>query len=127
MQRATAILLYSAVAPLLVIYFFVAYVLGTVAALLIWPRTWLAGQMFWSCPFVPMVFKKQGARGKLLRIGFEVSYTLNVVKRLVTLPLRRALPSFHITGFPVSLTQPVCRYGETSRNSVLEGYTRGGI
>lgn len=122
MQRTTAFLLYVAVAPLLVIYFFVAYALGTVAAFLIWPRVWLAGQMYWSCPFVPMVFKKQGARGKPLRIGFEVSYTLNVVKRFVTLPLRRALPAFYITGFPVSLSQLVCRYGETSRPSVLEDY-----
>ena len=102
MRRAAALTLYFAVAPFLLIYYVVAFALGSIAAGLILPRLWLASHMYWSCPFVPVVFKNQGARGKLLRIGIEVSYTLNVVKRFVTLPLRRSLPAFYIAGFPVS-------------------------
>ena len=70
--------------------------------MMILPRLWLARELYWSCPFLPAVFRSQGVRGTLLRLGFEVSYTINVVKRFCTLPLRRTLPSFYIAGFPVS-------------------------
>lgn len=39
--------------------------------------------------------------GTYLRLGFEGSYCINVVTRLVTLPWRRSLPDFYIVGFPV--------------------------
>ncbi len=101
MNRATAWILCILAAPFLFTYFLIAYLLGMICALLIVPRVWLASQMYWSCPFIPVIFARQGSYGKLLKIGFEVSYTVNVIKRLLTLPIRRNLPAFYITGFPV--------------------------
>jgi len=35
-----------------------------------------------------------------MRLGFEATYCMNVVRRFLTLPLRRQLPCFYIIGFP---------------------------
>lgn len=37
-----------------------------------------------------------------MRLGFEASYCINTLTRLLTLPMRRQLPAFYIVGFPVS-------------------------
>ena len=37
-----------------------------------------------------------------MRLGFETIYTINVLRRLLTLPVRPHLPAFYIVGFPVS-------------------------
>ena len=40
-----------------------------------------------------------------MKLGFETTYTINVLRRLLTLPVRPHLPAFYIVGFPVSLTK----------------------
>ena len=107
LHQSTAWAVCLVTAPGFLAYFMLAYILGMIAALMILPRIWLARKMYWSCPFIPVVFARQGVYGKLLRVGFEVSYTVNVIKRLCTLPLRRSLPSFYIVGFPVRLLPAV--------------------
>lgn len=55
----------------------------------------------WAVPFIPQLWKQQGwLLGGLLRLGFEVTYTMNCVRRFLTLPLRRRVPDFYIVGFP---------------------------
>ena len=101
MNRLAAVGLCLVVSPILLVFFLLAYISGIIAALSVLPRLWLVRRMYWSCPFIPLVFANQGASGKVLRLGFEVSYTINVVKRFLTLPIRQTLPSFYIAGFPV--------------------------
>eukprot|EP00798_Chlamydomonas_sp_ICE-L_P001763 gene1763-33177_t len=36
----------------------------------------------------------------MTRLGFEASYSINVITRLLTLPMRPYLPSFYVIGFP---------------------------
>ena len=63
----------------------------------------LASRLYWAVPFVPYIWERiGGARGFFMRVGFEASYTINVVTKLLTLPLRPYLPGFYIIGFPVS-------------------------
>lgn len=60
-------------------------------------------RLYWACPFIPAIFRAQGLlAGTLARLGFEGAYCINVVTRLLTLPLRTSLPDFYIIGFPVS-------------------------
>ena len=54
-----------------------------------------------ACRFVPWIFRQAGpVRGWLQRMGFEVAYAINTIRRLLTIPLRPDLPSFYIVGFP---------------------------
>lgn len=39
-----------------------------------------------------------------MRLGFETTYTINVLRRILTLPVRPHLPTFYIVGFPVSFS-----------------------
>ena len=56
------------------------------------------------CPFIPHIFTAQGwFKGSCLRLGFETTYSINVLRRLLTLPIRPHVPDFYIVGFPVSL------------------------
>lgn len=55
------------------------------------------------CPFIPHIWRAQGSlKGSCLRLAFEATYTVNVLRRLLTLPIRPHLPDFYIVGFPVS-------------------------
>jgi hypothetical protein len=45
-----------------------------------------------------------------MRLGFEGAYCINVVTRLLTLPLRTALPDFYIVGFPKAGTTSLAAY-----------------
>lgn len=61
------------------------------------------------CPFIPHIWQAQGpVKGNCLRLAFETTYSINVLRRLLTLPIRSHLPDFYIVGFPVSsLYKPI--------------------
>ena len=47
------------------------------------------------------IYRQRGTvNGALLRLGFEVNYCINTVRRFLTLPLRPYTPDFYIVGFP---------------------------
>ena len=55
------------------------------------------------CPFIPHIWEAQTwFKGQCIRVGFESTYTINVLRRMLTLPIRPHLPDFYIVGFPVS-------------------------
>ncbi len=55
------------------------------------------------CPFIPHIWEAQTwFKGQCMRVGFESTYTINVLRRMLTLPIRPHLPDFYIVGFPVS-------------------------
>ena len=54
------------------------------------------------CPFILHIWRAQPwLTGQLLRLGFETTYTINVLRRLLTLPIRPHFPGFYIVGFAV--------------------------
>ena len=86
--------------PFIVIWIGVATLLSLLAPLLIFPTIILTRRLYWAAPLVPYIWHGKGIRGFVDQIGFEVSYTVNVCRRMLTLPLRRNVPDFVIVGFP---------------------------
>eukprot|EP00210_Caulerpa_lentillifera_P001312 g1262.t1 len=78
--------------------------------MLIVPSVLLAKRLYWCCPFIPYIWKTNGVLGKYMRIAFEASYCINVLKRLYTLPLRQKLPDFYIVGFPKAGTTTLANH-----------------
>ena len=89
-------------APFLGLWYLLAYLLAIMGTMLIVPSVMLAQRLYWCCPFIPYIWKSHGRLGNYLRVAFEASYCINVLKRIFTLPLRRKLPDFYIVGFPVA-------------------------
>ena len=87
--------------PFIAVWYVMAYVLAVLGTMLILPSVLLAQRLYWCCPFIPYIWKNYGPLGNYLRVSFEASYCINVLKRFFTLPLRRKLPDFYIVGFPV--------------------------
>ena len=88
--------------PFLAAWYLLAYLCAILGTLLIVPSVLLANRLYWCCPFIPHIWKSYGLLGAFLKISFEASYCINVLKRMFTLPLRRKLPDFYIVGFPVT-------------------------
>lgn len=86
--------------PFLLLWLAVAQLVACVAPLTILPTVFLAHRLYWAVPIASRVWKKHGIRGSWLRVGFEVSYCCNVVRRFLTLPLRTSTPEFYILGWP---------------------------
>ena len=89
-----------AVLPFILVWLLAAQFLALLAPFTIIPTWILSRRLYWAVPFAPHVWKGRGARGALLRLGFEVTYSMNVVRRFLTLPLRRATPSLFVLGMP---------------------------
>jgi hypothetical protein len=93
--------------PFLGAWWILAHLLAWLAACLVLPAYALSRRLYFACPFIENIFAARGAvAGTLLRLGFEGAYCINVVTRLLTLPLRTALPSFYVVGFPVRTRSP---------------------
>ncbi|KAA6424300.1 MAG: sulfotransferase [Trebouxia sp. A1-2] len=45
-----------------------------------------------------------------MRVGFESTYTVNVLRRILTLPIRPHLPDFYIVGFPKAGTTSLANH-----------------
>ncbi len=59
-------------------------------------------RLYWACPFIPHIWARLGpVAGTAARLGFEASHCINILTRLLTLPLRPHLPAFYVLGFPV--------------------------
>ena len=87
--------------PLVLAWLAAARVLSLLAPLAVVPLLVARHHLRWACPFVGTMFAARGAwRGRALQLGLEWAYTVNVVRRFLTLPLRRELPSLYIAGFP---------------------------
>ncbi len=92
--------LFPLILPVLFAWLVVARLISLLAPLTVLPSFLLARRFYWAVPFGRHVWKQFGARGYLMKIGFEATYCMNVVRRFLTLPLRRSLPAFYICGFP---------------------------
>ncbi|KXZ54517.1 hypothetical protein GPECTOR_4g582 [Gonium pectorale] len=89
------------VMPLLMLWCVAAFGIAWMLTFTIVPSYVLAQRLYWACPFIPHIWRRLGpVAGTAARLGFEASHCINVLTRLLTLPLRPHLPSFYILGFP---------------------------
>ncbi|PRW56323.1 sulfotransferase [Chlorella sorokiniana] len=98
--------------PFLLLWLLAARLLSLLAPILLFPLSiTLNRRLVWACPFIPSIWAEKGwFQGSLMRLGFEYSYTANVVRRFLTLPLRRRVPDFYIVGFPKCGTTSMAAY-----------------
>lgn len=96
--------------PVFGLWYALAFLCGWLASFAILPSYILAQRLYWAIPFIPHIWKKMGAPGLAVRLGFEGSYCINVITRFLTLPLRRDLPSFYIVGLPKCGTTSLAGY-----------------
>jgi hypothetical protein len=100
--------------PLLLLWLLIARVVSFFAPFLIVPSLMTASKFYWSIPFAKEVFRKEqtgsAAKGFCMRLGFEAVYCMNVLRRYLTLPLRRNLPDVYILGFPKCGTTALSQY-----------------
>ncbi len=64
--------------PLLLCWWWLAFIVAWACTFTVAPCRLLAARMYWACPFVPMIFSAHGTLGRLMRVGFEASYAINV-------------------------------------------------
>ena len=94
-------LIFPFLLPFILLWILTAQILSLLAPLVIIPTYVLSKRLYWAVPIATHVWQGHGQlKGAALRIGFEVTYCINVVKRYLTLPLRRYTPSVYILGFP---------------------------
>ncbi|GLC48240.1 hypothetical protein PLESTB_000074200 [Pleodorina starrii] len=87
--------------PLMMMYCMAAFAVAWMSTFTVVPSYILAQRLYWTCPFIPHIWRRLGPlAGFAARIGFESSHCINILTRLLTLPLRPHLPSFYILGFP---------------------------
>ncbi|DBB06697.1 TPA: hypothetical protein ACH3X1_012200 [Trebouxia sp. C0004] len=99
--KTCALLLWPLVVVLLLVYLVLAYVLSVLLTLLYIPRLFAVQKLYWCCPFIPQIWEAQTwFKRQCMRVGFESTYTINVLRRILTLPIRPHLPDFYIVGFP---------------------------
>ena len=95
-------LIFPLLLPLLLAWMLAARLLSLLAPLTLLPTWLLARRLYWAVPVVPHIWRQGGWCGRALRLGFEYTYCANTVRRLLTLPLRRATPKLFIAGFPLA-------------------------
>jgi len=100
--------------PFILLYLALAYVISIVLTLLYIPRYIVVRRLYWACPFIPAIWKQRPGwlSSFLLRTGFEMAYSINVFRRILTAPIRNEVPSCFILGFPKS--------GTTSLSNLLK-------
>lgn len=97
--------------PLIACWLLLAKLISILSPFLVFPSLLLAKRLYWAVPFAPYALAQQGKwRGRILRVGFEATYCMNVVRRLLTLPLRTRVPDFYICGFPKAGTTTLANY-----------------
>ncbi|KAL3154320.1 hypothetical protein ABBQ32_013804 [Trebouxia sp. C0010 RCD-2024] len=86
---------------LVALFLILTYFAAVLLTVLYVPRAVLVNNLHWCCPFIPHIWRAQPwLKGQCMRLGFETTYTINVLRRLLTLPVRPHLPAFYIVGFP---------------------------
>lgn len=93
--------------PFICIWLLFARIISLVSPLTVIPSLILSKRLYWAVPLGPHVWRE---RGTLARIGFEATYCMNVVRRFLTLPLRRYTPHTYIIGFPKCGTTALATY-----------------
>lgn len=96
--------------PAIVCYWLACLLVAAAVTFTVLPSLYLAKQLYWACPFIPYIWGSNSVRGKygvvgswLMRLSFEGAHCMTVLGRLLTLPIRPALPEFYVLGFPVRL------------------------
>lgn len=100
MGKAFDYLVFPLLIPFILLWLLAARALSMLAPFLIFPALMLKSRLYWCLPFTPCIWKEYGLVGRFMEVGFLGSYTMNVVRRLLTWPIRRATPEFYIVGFP---------------------------
>ncbi|KAL0031835.1 hypothetical protein WJX79_010384 [Trebouxia sp. C0005] len=109
--KTCALLLCPLVVLLLLIYLVLAYLVSVLLTLLYLPRLLAVQKLYWCCPFIPRIWEAQRYfKGQCMRVGFESTYTVNVLRRILTLPIRPHLPDFYIVGFPKAGTTSLANH-----------------
>ncbi|EFJ52044.1 hypothetical protein VOLCADRAFT_87176 [Volvox carteri f. nagariensis] len=107
-------LVMTLIMPLLALYCTAAFVVAWLSTFFVVPSYILAQRLYWACPFIPYIWRRLGpVAGTTARFGFEASHCINILTRLLTLPLRPYLPSFYILGFPKCGTTSLAEYLKT--------------
>ena len=103
--------LFPLLVPIILLWLAAARMLSIVSPFLILPSVILNRRLNAACPFIPYIFRQRGwVVGGLMRLGFEATYCMNVVRRFLTLPLRRQVPAFYLVGFPKAGTTSMAAY-----------------
>lgn len=95
------------VGPVLIVYVTVTYILAAIFAVPLLVSGLAVRRLNWALPFVPALWGQNGplVGRHVMALIFRYCYCWNLVRRLLTLPLRPHLPAFYIVGFPVSFKQ----------------------
>lgn len=89
--------------PVLIVYTLLSHVLAFFLAP--WVQLFFlnpfARHLYDTAPFARHIWSQHGpVKGRVLKYGFEFWLTVNFLRRYISLPMRRSLPSFYIVGFP---------------------------
>ncbi|CAG9466112.1 unnamed protein product [Pedinophyceae sp. YPF-701] len=103
----------------LMLYCMLSFVLALALTLLYVPRKILISRLYWAVPFIPAIWSRQrGVTTFLTRSAFEMTYSINALRRLLTAPIR-SLPSFYIIGFPKAGTTSIA--SQLRRHPAIRG------
>ena len=94
--------------PVCCVYLVVARVLSMLVPFLILPTYLIARPFYWAVPLARAAFDSQ--HPFYVRWGFETTYAMNIIRRFLTLPLRRSVPDVYILGFPKCGTTALAQY-----------------
>ena len=94
--------------PVCCVYLAVARVLSMLVPFLILPTYLIARPFYWAVPLARAAFDSQ--HPFYVRWGFETTYAMNIIRRFLTLPLRRSVPDVYILGFPKCGTTALAQY-----------------
>ena len=94
--------------PVCCVYLVVARVLSMLVPFLILPTYLIARPFYWAVPLARAAFDSQ--HPFYIRWGFETAYAMNIIRRFLTLPLRRSVPDVYILGFPKCGTTALAQY-----------------
>ena len=100
--------LFPVLLPLCLVYLLLARIVSIVLPLFILPAYLIARPFYWAVPLARAAFDTQ--QPVYVRWGFEGVYAMNVIRRFLTLPLRRKVPDVYILGFPKCGTTALAQY-----------------
>jgi hypothetical protein len=122
-RRAAALVLAASIYPLGVLfvasYVLIALVAACAITACVWPSLLLAARLYEALPFARAAFaspsgpvrRRLGPAAALLaRLSFEAGHCAAVLGRVLTLPLRPALPTFYIAGLAKCGTTTLAAY-----------------
>ena len=96
------------VLPFCSIWLLLARIVSFISPFLVVPAYFICRPFYWAVPLARAAFDTQ--QPVWVRLGFEGTYTMNIVRRFMTLPLRRKVPDVYILGFPKCGTTALAQY-----------------